>query len=108
MNQLNRAYKSLLRLYPLDYRARFAAEMLATFQQTAIERRKQGSLPFTRFASFELLGLLAGSEIEWLEKLLTDRSVRGRHLPDLRMMRPPGVPKEIWFAAAGRPEEIEQ
>jgi hypothetical protein len=83
-----RAYETLLGLYPADYRARFAAEMLSTFEKVAEGR-----------AFAELTGLLTGTAAEWFAKLTTDSSIRGRCLPDLRMMRPPGVPQSVWFAA---------
>lgn len=85
-----KAYGILLRLYPHDFRARFAAEMLITFERAAEERGLVA----------ELIGLIIGAGREWIAKLTTDRSVRGRCLPDLRMMRPPGVPREVWFAHA--------
>ena len=42
--------------------------------------------------------LAAGAAAEWAAKLTTEPSVRGRSLPDVRMMRPAGVPREVWFA----------
>jgi len=96
-----RIYKTLLRLYPADYNSQFAAEMLAAFQKAAVENRKRGRAIFVRFAIAEFTGLAAGAASEWIAKLTTDKSVRGRRLPDLRMMRPVGVPRELWFAAAG-------
>jgi len=89
-----KAYGTLLRLYPSDYRARFAAEMLNAFERAAAERRGHVA---------ELIGLMIGASREWIAKLTTDSSVRGRCLPDLRMMRPPGVPREVWFAGGERP-----
>ena len=84
---MRRAYHALLRLYPADYRAMFAAEMARTFDQIADDR----------LTLAELFGLLSGAASEWIAKWTTDPSVRGRSLPDVRMMRPPGVPKELWF-----------
>jgi len=95
---LERAYRNLLRLYPNDYRALFAAEMQTTFNQAAAERRRQPRLAFIRFLLREFIDLVSGAGAEWIAKLTTDSSVRGRCLPDLRMMRPPGVPRELWFA----------
>jgi hypothetical protein len=86
---MKRAYRTLLRLYPRDYQARFSAEMLDAFEQTD-----------PGFVPVELLGLLLGAAREWSAKLSTSPSIRGRTLPDLRMMRPPGVPRELWFAHA--------
>jgi hypothetical protein len=85
---MKRAYETLLQLYPADYKARFSGEMLHTLE-TAPKKR----------APAELTGLLIGALKEWIAKLTTDRSVRGRYLPDVRMMRPPGVPQSVWFAA---------
>jgi hypothetical protein len=95
---LSRAYRSLLRLYPVDYRARFAEQMLHCFEQAVEERRPQGRRATICFAASEFCGLAAGAAAEWVAKWTTDPSVRGRYLPDLRMMRPPGVPRELWFA----------
>jgi hypothetical protein len=83
---MKRAYQALLRLYPYDFRAAFAAEMLAAFAQVGTARRPA-----------ELAGLAAGAAAEWIAKLTSDSSVRGRTLPDLRMMRPAGMPRELWF-----------
>jgi hypothetical protein len=88
------AYRGLLRLFPRDYHDAFAKEMLKVFE-SAIEDHRQ-----TRFVLTEFAGLLAGVTKEWAAKLTTDRAVRGRCLPDLRMMRPAGVSKEAWFSAA--------
>ncbi len=86
---MRRAYQTLLKLYPFDFRAAFAAEMLAAFDTLDAQR-----------GGVELAGLLAGAAAEWTAKLTTDKSVRGRSLPDLRMMRPAGMPPELWFARA--------
>jgi hypothetical protein len=83
------AYRALLRLYPQDYFDSFAGEMLEVFASAA--------LPPSRFLP-EFAGLLGGLCREWIAKLTTDRAVRGRVLPDLRMMRPAGVSKEAWFS----------
>jgi hypothetical protein len=79
---MRRVYKALLGLYPHDYRAAFESEMLRSFEHPAVA---------------ELAGLLRGIAAEWCAKLTTDPSVRGRALPDLRMMRPAGMPRELWF-----------
>ena len=89
---MKRAYATLLRLYPRDYRAMFAREMQRAFEITAEQRRSKA------FVATELLGLVRGAASEWIAKLTTDRTVRGRALPDLVMMRPPGVSKEVHFA----------
>jgi len=89
-----RAYKHLLRLYPRDYRAMFAFEMLAAFEQAAEERHGCG------FVLAEITGLLIGAALEWIAKLTSDSSVRGRVFPDRLRMRPPGVPWEVHYARA--------
>jgi len=106
---MRRAYQVLLRLYPSDFKALFAAEMLHAFDKAAEERRDLGRVAFVHFALAELIGLAIGAGAEWIAKLTTSSSVRGRFLPDLRMMRPPGVPRELWFAGASvtsLPDEV--
>ena len=93
-----KAYALLLRLYPRDYRAMFSREMHLAFETTAAQRRAGGRAAFLRFAGAELIGLIGGAVAEWIAKLITDRSTRGRVLPDLVMMRPPAVPREVHFA----------
>ena len=95
--RVRRTYRTLLRLYPADYRARFAREMQNAFER-AQERRLLSRPDFIRFLLREFTGLLTGAGAEWIAKLTTDSAVRGRCLPDLRMMRPPGVPRDLWFA----------
>ncbi len=96
---MSRLYRALLALYPNDYRQAFAVEMLRAFDSAAAERRG------LRFHVEEMLGLLAGAAREWFAKLTTDRAVRGRTLPDIRMMRPVGVTRAEWFARAGAERE---
>jgi hypothetical protein len=94
---LVRIYKALLRLYPSDYRRLFSAEMGATFEESVVEHRGQLSLSL-RFAISELVGLLVALGDEWIAKLTSDDAVRARSVPDLRLMRPPGVSREEWFS----------
>jgi hypothetical protein len=86
-----RIYVALLRLYPRDYRAMFAREMRNAFEMTVHEIGAD-------LAAAELIGLIHGAASEWIAKLTTDRTIRGRALPDLVMMRPPGVTREVHFA----------
>ena len=85
----------VLRWYPADYRATFANEMQGAFEHLAAERRGSGSL--ATFAIREVAGLVCGAMAEWAAKLTSDRSARGRQLPDPRMMRPPGVTRRDWL-----------
>lgn len=89
-----RIYVAMLRLYPRDYRAMFAREMRNAFEVTAHEMKAD----VIRFVAAELIGLIRGALLEWIAKLTTDRTIRGRALPDLVMMRPPGVTREVHFA----------
>ena len=87
---MKRTYRALLGLYPYDFRAEFGAEMWAVFE--TVDARRRGA---------ELAGLVAGAAAEWAAKLTSDRWARARTLPDLRMMRPAGLPRELWFRRAG-------
>jgi hypothetical protein len=71
---MTRAYATLLRLYPPEYRALFAAEMLAVFKEAAEEQHAGGGLAYLRFAALELIGLLIGAAVEWVEKILRPAS----------------------------------
>jgi hypothetical protein len=97
---MGQVYRTLLRLYPSDYRALFALEMQNAFERAAEERRLLGGAVFVRFLLGEFIGLLSGVGAEWIAKLTADSSVRGRCLPDLRMMRPPGISRDLSFAGA--------
>jgi hypothetical protein len=83
---MSRVYRALLQLYPYDFRAAFEAEMLAAFDASP-----------PRGGRRELLDLAAAAACEWLAKWRTDPITRGRSLPDLRMMRPPGITRAEWF-----------
>ncbi|HUB79624.1 MAG TPA: hypothetical protein VMB03_12545 [Bryobacteraceae bacterium] len=85
---IKRIYRLLLSLYPYDYRAMFAQEMLRTFDQLTPDRHTR-----------ELASLLIGTAREWIAKRTTDPVVRGRALPDVRMIRPVGVTRELWFGS---------
>jgi hypothetical protein len=63
---MRRVYAALLRFYPEEYRALFAAEMLALFEESAAERR--GRVAFFWFCVRELAGLACGSGFEWIAK----------------------------------------
>jgi hypothetical protein len=97
---MRRAYETLLRLYPRDFRASFTSEMLTAFEKSARDCRAQGLSAYLRFALKELMGVMKGVCAEWIAKLATDRSLRGRSLPDRLMMRPPGVPWEAYYGDA--------
>jgi len=92
------AYRALLRLYPHDFRVWFAAEMTTAFEARSAECRARGQAVFLRFAIAELIGLVKGAAAERTARIAADPAVRARSVPDLRMMRPPGIPREAYFA----------
>ena len=75
---VQQAYRTLLQLYPADYKLVFREEMLSTFVKAAENRRAQGGLAFVQFAVAELMGLATGAAAEWISKLTTDPAVRAR------------------------------
>lgn len=103
------AYKLLLLLYPPEYRAEFAEEMLATFAESAQERRERGYVVFALFVMEEINGLLSGAAKEWIGNIISiarspnkvpsfDPSSAGdtaRIL--LQNMRTPWVSRETFF-----------
>ena len=101
--KLKRAYARLLRLYPTEQRALFAAEMLSVFEAMSADCRARGRACFVRFALAELLGLVLGAGVEWRAKLT--REVCGSNRSSsaaaaykiLQQMRPPWVGREAFF-----------
>lgn len=98
---IDRLYLFFLSLYPWDYSASFSDEMLGSFQAACLQFRRRGCLSFAWMIVRELSGLVVGSVREWRAKLTTDEAVRGASLPDLRMMRPVRLARELWFARVG-------
>ena len=88
---MRRIYELLLRLYPLEIHATFAAEMSTVFELAAEDRRAQGRLAYIRFVFAELSGLATG--------VFRVRLGRPAASLDLRKMRPPGVSRETYTAA---------
>ena len=84
-------YEFLLRLYPREVRTAFTAEMSALFFQLAEDRRREGWAAFARFVLAEMSGLLVGAAVA--------HHARRQRILDLRMMRPPDVPREDYVAA---------
>ena len=94
---MRRAYKILIRLYLVDIRVLYGQEMVSTFEAGLNERRRHGRVASVRFLFGELIWLLCDAAEEWVVKLSSHPSFRGRCLPDLRLVRPPGVGKKEWF-----------
>jgi len=97
---MKRACCVLLQLYPRDYRALFHDEMKNAFESAAAEQLLIGRGAYSRFCMPEFRGLLIGTMSEWISKLTTDASIRGRRLPDRLLMRPPGVSWELHYGIA--------
>ena len=95
-------YRLLLRLYPWDYATAFSEDMRTAFEEACGEQERRGRWNFVRFVASEFSSLLWEAGKEWLAKLTTEESVRGRSLPDLRKMRPVGIAYEVWFASLDR------
>jgi hypothetical protein len=98
------AYAVLLRLYPADHRALFAAEMLATFNEAAEENQAHGRAAFIRFIVAELIGLVTGVSAEWVARFTysiyhSNNYISGRCLADPGVMRPAGVARESFSSA---------
>ena len=91
-------YSMLLELYPRDFKASFRWEMMAAFDRASAECR-QLHRGYVGFVSTEMAGLLIGAAAEWLAKLTTDATVRGRCVPDRLLMRPPGIPWDEFHCA---------
>lgn len=100
-------YRALLGLYPWDYVAAFSEDMKTTFEQASDKHEVAGRWAFVRFSARELSSLVWGVGKEWFAKLTTEESVRGRSLPDLRMMRPPAIAYEVWFFTRDRANRSE-
>jgi hypothetical protein len=58
---MHHVYRMLLRLYSRDYRDEFADEMIAVFEQSAVERLAQGWRAYAGFLVREYAGLIAGA-----------------------------------------------
>jgi hypothetical protein len=87
----------------------FSADMTTAFDEACQEQRRRGrqAVYSALQRASSLAGLIWGAGSEWLAKLTTEESVRGRYLPDLRMMRPVGVSQELWFASPERERRAE-
>ena len=75
--KMRRIYMVLLSLYPRDYVASFGSEMLSTAELLAEEHRGHGRVAFVRFATTEMIGLIAGAAVEWMAKFRTNRPIAG-------------------------------
>ncbi len=88
---LRRIYRILLRSYPPDFKAFFAAEMTFAFDEGVIDCRGRLS-GLIAFMFAELTGLLSGACREWIARLAyslshTNSYINGRGLPDPLLMK---------------------
>ena len=88
------AYKKLIRLYPLDIKVLYGDEMVCAFEHGFEESRRRGWAALVRFGIGQLIWLLCDAAEEWVVKLSSHPSFRGRCLPNLGLVRTPRRRKE--------------
>src|SRR4051794_33020736 len=71
---MRRIYKSILQLYPAEFRAAFSPEMIGTFEQALADHKQVGMLTYLWFSVGEFAGLLKGSLVQHLAKLAAKNS----------------------------------
>ena len=93
-----RIYAAALRLFPADFRGRFAPEMSGAFAAAVCDRRDAGLVRLVDFLIVEATALALAVGREWIRKLTSDPVVRFRVFPDCRRMRPIGITRAEWAA----------
>lgn len=94
---MTRAYKALLRLYPVDIRVSYADEMVRDYDIGMAEARGRGGVPLVRFVASQLIWLLCDVAAERVSNLYSHRSFHGRCRPNPGVVRPPNMGKQEWF-----------
>jgi hypothetical protein len=94
---MTRAYKTLLRLYPIDIRVSYGAEMVGDYDIGLGEHRRRGQIALGRFVASQLMWLLCDVAGERVSNLYSHRSLHGRCLPNPGVVRPPNMGKQEWF-----------
>jgi hypothetical protein len=61
---MNRLFRAILRLYPAEYRAVFAPEMIEVFEEASAAWKTRGLFALIWFANCECLGLFKGAVLE--------------------------------------------
>jgi len=104
---MTRIYRTLLGLYPREYRTLFAKEMLSAFEDACAEYRRRGLCEFVRFGAAELVGLVVEAEAQWVAK--TKHVVfHSRNsgdcccVPDIAKARPPWVARDTHYRNLAR------
>ena len=65
---MRKLYQTILCLYPAEYRAAFASEMLQILEQAWRDHQSRGRISFLSFTVRELTGLATGLVSEWTAK----------------------------------------
>lgn len=98
---MTRIYKTLLRLYPAEYRALFAEEMSDCFEKAAAECRERGTVSVLCYLIIELGGLAKAVGTEWIARFThsiyhSNGYIAGRCLADIGLMRPAGIARSAF------------
>src|SRR5262245_36000854 len=99
---MTRAYKALLQIYPPEYRAMFAGEMLVAFEVLSRERSRLGASSQFLFLFMDLGSILKGASTKWIDRftysIYHSSSYLSRScLPNRLLMRPAGIAREVYF-----------
>lgn len=99
---MTRAYEALLQIYPPEYRAMFAREMLDAFEDLFQERSRLGSSSLLLFLFMELVSILKGASTEWIDRFSysiyhSNNYLSRSCLPNRLLMRPAGIAREVYF-----------
>ncbi len=94
---MTRAYKALLRLYPMDVRESYGDEMVGDYDLGVVENRRRGRLALVRFVAGQLIWSFCDAVVERVSNLYSHRSFHGRCRPSLGVVRPPNMGKREWF-----------
>jgi hypothetical protein len=62
-------YRSLLRIYPSEFRQQFSEEMISVFEQRAAERFANGGSVSFAFLLTEFSGIVKGAYVMWFSKI---------------------------------------
>ena len=99
---MTRAYEALLQIYPPEYRAMFAREMLDAFEDLFQEHSGLGASSLLLFLFKELVSMLKGASTEWIDRFTysiyhSSNYLSRSCLPNRLLMRPAGIAREVYF-----------
>jgi len=100
-------YRALLALYPREYQALFAKEMLKAFKESLNDVRLCGRCRLVWFVAVECCDLIVECGVQWGVKLrhnVCHRCAPGdcRCLPDIAKARPPWVGRDAHYENLSR------